>query len=301
MLESKSSFEGKCNERVGAIASRSSLRYVVCVDGSAASEAAFDLVMNIRKKYDFVAVYHATKEQDGSFVQPNWRPAAIQQHYDVELTSHLLPERYSITLEPRGDKSFMSTLTHALSQYEDSKLIRDMGNHYPDFVVFGVVGRKGFKGDKKTLGTNALGALNDLHYPCIVVKRPIQEIRRTFIFAVNLSSQSKQGLDLLLQLIRPKDSLTLIHMYDDSEGDTSYFAELKEYYTNELENFGPAESAIRMVAKPRGLAVTQAIANYVNEIDPDFFAIAPRAKVTISSISTYIVNHVDCNVILAKV
>lgn len=139
MSESKSDFEGKCSERIGDIAGRGRLRYVVCVDGSKASEEAFELVMNMKRKFDFIAMYHASKEQDGSFVQPNWRPAAIRQHYDVELTSRLLPERFSITIDHRGERTFIETLCHALSQYEESKLILDMDNHYPDFVVFGYV------------------------------------------------------------------------------------------------------------------------------------------------------------------
>ena len=165
-----------------------------------------------------------------------------------------------------------------------------------------MVGRKGSKDEKNKLGTNALGALASLHYPCIVVKKEIPSVHRKFVFAVNLSPQSKQGLDVLLQLVNAKDSLILIHMYEDSgEADLSYFNELKEYYKHELDTYGPADTDLRLVAKPRGVAITKAIADYVNEEACDFFAIAPRAKQSISSISTYIVNHVDCNVILAKV
>jgi hypothetical protein len=137
MSESKSEFEGKCADRVGDIAGRGKLRYVVCVDGSKASEDAFRAIMNLRRKYDFVAVYHASKEQTGAFVQPNWRPAAIQQHFDVELVARMLPDRYATVMDARGDRSFIDTLSHALSQYEDSKLIREMDHHYPDFIVFG--------------------------------------------------------------------------------------------------------------------------------------------------------------------
>ena len=164
-----------------------------------------------------------------------------------------------------------------------------------------VVGRKGEKEDRRVLGTNALSALSNLHYPCIVIKKPVVESRRKYIFAVNLSSQSKQGLDVLLQLTNSKDVLKLVHFYDDSNGDDSYFGELKDYYSRELDAYGPADSAVHLFPKPRGTAITTAIADYVNEEGCDFFAIAPRAKVMISSITTYIVNHVDANVILCKV
>lgn len=169
------------------------------------------------------------------------------------------------------------------------------------YIVFSVVGRKGSKDEKGQLGTNALGALAVLHYPCLVIKRPITEGRRKFIFACNLSSQSKQGLDVVFQLANSKDSLELVHFYDDSNGDDSYFSEMREYYSRELDTYGPADTEIRILPKPRGLAITKAIADYVNEVGCDFFAIAPRAKISISSITTYIVNHVDANVILCKV
>jgi hypothetical protein len=169
------------------------------------------------------------------------------------------------------------------------------------FYFYSVVGRKGSKEVKGTLGTNALGALNQLHYPCIVIKNSVPETRRKFIYAVNLSHQSKQGLDVLFQLINSKDTLILIHFYDDSNGDDSYFTEMRDYFHHELDTYGPADTDIRILPKPRGMAVTKTIAEYVNEQGCDFFAIAPRAKISISSITTYIVNHVDANVILAKV
>lgn len=140
-----------------------------------------------------------------------------------------------------------------------------------------------------------------LHYPCIVVKKNIPESRRKFIFAVNLSPQSKQGLDVLLQLVNSKDTLILLHMYDDAAGKPSYLQELKDYYDSELEAYGPADTEVRMVVKPRGEAVTQSIAEYSDQEGCDFFAIAPRAKISISSITTYVVNHVDANIILCKV
>jgi hypothetical protein len=51
---------------------------------------------------------------------------------------------------------------------------------------------------------------------------------------------------------------------------------------------------------PRDLSVKEAITNFVNESDCDFFAIAPRAKNAMSSVSDYVINHVACNIILCK-
>ena len=139
MSEEKNSFEEKCAERIGEIAGRGKLRYIVCVDGSEASEQAFNVTMSMKRKYDFIAVYHAAKDHGESFVQPNWRPAAIQQHYEVELVARMPSDRFATIIENRGDKPFMETLNHALSQYEDSMLLRELGHHYPDFIVFGYV------------------------------------------------------------------------------------------------------------------------------------------------------------------
>jgi hypothetical protein len=136
-IEMSRDFEEKCSDTAEEVAQRNKLRYCICVDGSDAADLAFLSVMNMRRKYDFIAVFHALSENKGDFIQPNWRPAAIQSHYECELVSRVLPTRYKIVMARRGERSFLDTLAHNVSQYEDSELIRCMGGHFPDFVVFG--------------------------------------------------------------------------------------------------------------------------------------------------------------------
>ncbi len=162
------------------------------------------------------------------------------------------------------------------------------------------MGRKGYKDPPRELGTNALEALNSIYLPCIVVKNDINPGRRSYLYAVNNSLQSKKGLEILLKLVRPKDTLALIHFASD-EGDNEYLSDLTSYFQTELDNFGPADSTFTVEVKGHGVAITHAIADYVNQRNPDFFAIAPRAKVGISSISSTIVNHVTSSIILCKV
>jgi hypothetical protein len=134
----------------------------------------------------------------------------------------------------------------------------------------------------------------------MVIKRVVPEGRREFVYAVNFSEQSKRGLDVLLRVINPRDSLTLVHFSDPEAEDNEYIGEMVSYYERELDSYGPARADVKVIEKERGVAITATIADYVNAGNYDFFAIAPRAKIVISSITTYIVNRVDCNVILCK-
>lgn len=132
-------FEEKCASRTDEIVQNGMLRFVVCVDGSDAADVAFKAVMNMRKKYDFVAAFHAVndKRDENEFVQPNFRPSAIESRYECELVSRLPPERYAVVLANRGDYSFLQKLEHSVSRFEDSRLITDMHSNLPDFIVFG--------------------------------------------------------------------------------------------------------------------------------------------------------------------
>lgn len=135
-----------------------------------------------------------------------------------------------------------------------------------------------------------------LHIPGIIIKRPIPKTAKSYIYAVNNSPRSKQGLDLLLQLLGPRDSLRCVHFTNPDDVDE----DIEEYYKEELLENAPVDSEFVCIRKTPGDPLTHVIVDYVNDESPDFFVIAPRAKKALSSITEYIVNHVTCNVILCK-
>lgn len=277
-MSMKHSFEEKCAEVTDSIVKRGALSFVICVDGSEAAHVAFRAAMALRKKYDFVAVFHASKgTEDGKFIQPDFRPAAIQSRYEIELVTQVPSDQCGVLIEPRAGRSFIRTLADSISHYTDSKLLRLLHDENPDFVVMGVVGRKGFKDPPRELGTNALEALNSIYLPCIVVKNEVNPGRRSYLYAVNNSPQSRKGLEILMKLVRPKDSLSLIHFASD-EGDNEYLADLTSYFQGELDNFGPVDSSFTVEVKAHGVAITHAIEDYVNQRNPDFFCNCTQSK-----------------------
>lgn len=122
---------------------------------------------------------------------------------------------------------------------------------------------------------------------------------RSYVMAVDESDLSIRGLDILLRIVNPRDSITCVHFYQ-SDDDIAQYDGMKQQYEKDLEEFGPINSRFLLIEKERGKALTRSIVEYVEESECDIFAIAPRAKQTLSSLSDYVVNHVSCNVLLCK-
>lgn len=164
------------------------------------------------------------------------------------------------------------------------------------------MGRKSSKSRPSELGSNALQALSALHYPIIVIKRPLRDGPLKYLYTVNASMQSKSGLDILLKIVKPRDTLILLHVMDAETPDVDgYLPDMKAYYERELSEYGPPDSHFRIYEKGRGTAITSAIVNYAEDEDPDFFVTAPRSKISVSSITEYIINHVSMSVVLCKI
>lgn len=112
-------------------------------------------------------------------------------------------------------------------------------------------------------------------------------------------TQHVRGLDILLRLLNPRDSLICVHFYP-SDNDIQIYEAMKQRIENDLEEFGPVNSSFQLIEKDRGKALTHCLVDYVEESECDVFAIAPRATQALSSLSEYVVNHVSCNIFLCK-
>lgn len=272
---------------------------MVCVDGSDQSEVAFDATMNLRKKYDHVSVFHAFKGGAEDIMPPCFKPNRIKENYEVKLIGSIPSSRFSMKWEDRKGRPVLETLHHAMFKFSTTERTDLPEGRLPDFVVMGHHGRKGPKESPTALGSNTDQALRTLHLPCIIIKTPVHRGPRSYIMAVNGTETSHRGLDILLRLVNPRDSVRCVYMTNPDE-DPEETEPLKEYYDRELQEFGPVDSAFMTVEKPQGQALTKALADYVNNSDCDFFAIAPRAKHRLSSVSEYVINHIKCNVMLCK-
>ena len=245
-----------------------------------------------------MTVFHAFKQyaDERKIFPVEYRPKEMKMKYECELIGHLPSSRYSIwwtSHDADGKRK-------AIEELQGEMRERRHDDDYPDFIIMGHVGRKGQKDTVTTLGSNSDVSLRTMHVPIIIVKQACPPVRN-YLLAVNASSYSERGFDMILSLINPKDTLTLFHFYSQtSEEDNKQALELKKKNEEELNMYGPINSSFELVVKDQGKALTHCIADYVNEKNPTFLGICPRGKACISSVSEYVVNNVHCSLIFCK-
>ena len=132
----KLQYETKCREVTDKLARKGALNFIVCIDGSDAADTAFHAVLSLRRKFDFIGIFHAAKD-DESNIPGQFHAAAIESRYDVELVTKFLSRDYGILIEPREGRTFMKTLSDSISQYAHGSVIQMLHNHDPDFIVMG--------------------------------------------------------------------------------------------------------------------------------------------------------------------
>lgn len=284
---------------VHQIIKKRTFNFLIAVDGSEQSHDAFLTALSFRRKYDHITVFHAYKGNVQIDLLPlEFRYQEIKLKYEVELVGSLLPDYYDILIEPRKENSnALSTLKSAIA--DENKCL-----NYPDFVFLGQTGRKGRKDGTTSLGQTADLALRTLHLPCFIIKQVCTKKVRTWVMAVDGSVRSEKGLDILLQLVNPKDTLILLHFYsyDDTKDE---FKQIKTRYERELEEMGPVDSQVRLIRNESWVPLGKSMADVVNDIGPDYFALAPRARQQDiasqwSSLTEYLIRHVQANVLLCK-
>ena len=121
--------------------------------------------------------------------------------------------------------------------------------------------------------------------------------------AVNDSTTSMRGFDILMRFVNPRDTVVIVHFthplkYDPQLADAKN--PIKSHYEKELHEIGPVNSRFEFAEYELGVPPADAIVNYVNDSTADVFAIAPRASKDRSSITEAVVNNVLVNVLLCK-
>jgi hypothetical protein len=305
-MESKSSYHDDHHDFGGQCAAATNHHYIkkrtnflCCVDGSTFGDYTLQNAFNLRKKHDHVTVFHAFKDtEDEDHIFPvEYRPKEMKLKYECELVGHIPSSCYSMWWTSRNRDGKTSAVDELKNTMRDKRHDDD----FPDFILMGHVGRKGKKDTQTTLGSNSDASLRGLYLPVIIVKKPCPPTNRKFMMAVNGSIHSERGLDVLLSLIKPKDTLILFHIYTATSDEKIEDVEhLKKKYEGELDLYGPVNSSFELVEKDQGKPLTHVVAEYVNDADPDFLGICPRGKATLSSLSEYVINNVYCSVVCCK-
>jgi nucleotide-binding universal stress UspA family protein len=152
-----------------------------------------------------------------------------------------------------------------------------------------------------SLGCTAETGLRSLHLPVIVMKEAVSSRRaHSFVLAVDGSLHSQLGLDILLRLVRPSDSLRVIHV-TSRDADRAEVERIKSYYEQELSHAAPADSAF-VLLHSLGNVVVNVICSFVNDMNADFVALAPRAQreFEITDLTEGVIVNAKANIILCK-
>lgn len=123
------------------------------------------------------------------------------------------------------------------------------------------------------------------------------------MMAVDDSTASRRGFDILMRLVNPRDTVRLVHFTHPLKYDPRLTEEkqrVKKYFEKDLSEIGPVDSQFEFVEYPKGEDLVQTLVDYVNDSPADIFAIAPRATRDHSSITERIVNSVRITVALCK-
>ena len=161
-----------------------------------------------------------------------------------------------------------------------------------------------------------------------------------FVIAVDGSENSRIGFEIAMALMNPRDTLHCITVTKqtsstESKGDSKGGDEedeegndlhakameilssqidaakehglsmsvdgIRNYYTTELENYGPAVSEFIHLTCSDGQSVAERLVEYSDSVKADFFAISPRSHMVFTSVTEYVITNANANIILCKV
>lgn len=301
-------FQKAVSSKNKALTHKSAHTFLVGVDGSESSSMAFNMALSFRRKIDNIVLLHTFRgDVDQATLPPAYRSVGIRSKYETLLIGNMPTSNFHLSFVERLDgqtaKGVLTDIidncrrptpsTHAL-----------VGPHIPDFLIIGFTGRKSEVENRRFMGSKTDLALRTIHMPIIIAKKPCVSESKSFVFVVDCTSVSKQGLDILLTIVNPRDDLTVLHVKDRDQEHTavSIFEKTQRYYEEELQKSGPFNSRFMAIVQPAGKSLVDSIVDHVNdEIAPDFLVIAPRAQQSITSITEQLILKSKSNVILCKV
>lgn len=282
-------------------------RFLCAVDGSRFSDYAYDVMRSLKKKIDHITVMHVYSVEDK---HTHADPDRMREKFDAELTGQYPSSQYELVWH-NNDKD-QKPVKELLVKISEGKF---GGVRAPDFLVLGYSGwrfhnKDGSRKDHATTaGSTADFCLRTIRNPVIIVKEePRMNCPKNFVMSVNKSNASKLGLDILYTLLTPRDSLTVINIFDDSMdamGNTDH-REVRNYYERELEDNCPTTNAkFVSVMKSGNERTIDTLKNYLDSMEEylDYFCVAPRLRENrvFSTLTDQVLLEVKANIILCKV
>mmetsp|Transcript_32250 Transcript_32250/g.41354 ORF Transcript_32250/g.41354 Transcript_32250/m.41354 type:complete len:398 (-) Transcript_32250:106-1299(-) len=282
--------------------------FLVCVDGSENSSEALQTVMRLRKGGDRVKCIHVS-DPSKSYLPSSMQPDKVKEASMIQLVSNIPSDRYDFTiLEKRSPEESTKNL---IVNYVNSTFLQDQKSSQgkPKFVVTGFVGRKGRKDDPSILGEVSDMSLRCVLYPSIVVKtltRHQSQGHRHFVVGVDGRQRGHQAYLVAQTLTKPQDKLTALHVWDGNDDSQSQLPEklrvsaVQEFYTKDIADRGLIDGEFVALKKDSGIAISQAMLNWLDEMEVDFVALGVRPSMELSSVCDVVVKNCKCSVIICK-
>lgn len=322
-------FRKMCVESGRQIAAKKKLTYMAAVDGSVGGHIAFQTMMEMKKKLDHVCLFHAYSKDHDCELPTAFQSDAVRSRYENELITKLcLPTtKFTFYWEEKKKRDIRKVIMELLNNYKGVKNPMRPTRNEPNFFFCGYTGTKGSKVDNSTLGSVTDIALRSVHMPVVICKRPCASPSRFFIIAVDGSENSRNGFEIAMALVNPKDKLHCVTVEKnsagsaeqkeaksdderggdkDEEGDKHrddkimFPADVQHYYTTEMNSYGPANSEFISLTCASNETIAECLVKYSDTMQADFFAISPRARPIFTSVTEYIITTVDANIILCK-
>lgn len=269
------------------------------VDGSDRAHLAFETAKSLLKT-DADELTVITVESEKEYLGPNYRVAAIRTRYESELTGFISSKRWRLLALPRQDNATTKDVVRDFVNHRDKMDYCMEAKEHPDptFVVFGFSGRKSFKDrDPSVIGQVADLSLRSVFCPCIVVKIPAKQTHRHFVVLVEPLDRCKRAVQIVSNLLKPEDKLTLIHAPRKIETvhAKSKLAELFEGYP--AIRFLEGDPSHWVVPHDRVVGQLQDADDFK---DVDFVCVATRPRPSLGSMSDTLVRRYAGNIILVK-
>eukprot|EP01006_Ploeotia_vitrea_P028736 TRINITY_DN61370_c0_g2_i2.p1 TRINITY_DN61370_c0_g2~~TRINITY_DN61370_c0_g2_i2.p1 ORF type:complete len:345 (+),score=4.64 TRINITY_DN61370_c0_g2_i2:50-1084(+) len=313
-------FAGRCNDAADQLLAKGCVRFLCAVDGSPFADAAVECTTRLMKKNSHVYLFHAFSSEEDKELPRHLDSEALKEKYDIMMLTSLPKSKYTLVWEDRFDNESAQTLPVKVV------LIRATDGRIPrctsDFLVVGYSGLRNhlqseskdghglsYHAKKTVCGSIADFSMRYVHIPIIIVKKEIPPqsagVGKSFIMAVDNSTISKKGLDIVYNLLTPRDTLTVIHVFSDKldnfGNETGNV--VRTYYEEDMARYSPtANCAFIPLMKEGTNLISDTIADYVNEKGADFFCIAPRVRAdgAFASMTEQMITRVHTNIVVCK-
>lgn len=192
------------------------------------------------------------------------RPSSIREAYETNCLTRYPADRYRVvTISKEEGDSTRETIAHFV-------------NHAGfDFLVVGMVGRKGPKLDPTILGSAADYSLRSAHCSSVIIKKPVSGPAR-FLVGVDGSERSHKTAEMIVNLAEAEDEVVIIHVNDDDAEDgldTKYKGPaIKKRYQEFCASVEGVKCSYAEAEAPRAVTVAQVLSDYA--LDEDFTYLA---------------------------